>query len=331
MEMLTANNSDEAAAAQLEANRDEIRRIEDSSVPVSRPTELNHPTPANNNDSGPITPLRQHQQASDVPLPSSPFIPFIGLEQITGDDEASVPLSQQTAAINNEKSDHKSRVGLEQITGNDEAPAPPLNFGDFEDSSNLNVAADFVGVHDGDESILPTNQQDSMGNTEPTRDSDMQMSTTPSDAPFENATYNERNNLLNDEESRNEHLLIEAYLVNEDEDILIYDATPELPWWRQRRTRILLLVICILLSSMAALLPIFVRDTPPPTASPTASPTTSMSPSSSPHTSYKVSLSLSWMVLLLLHYEYGCYSRIFLIHYLFNFMPEFPDLLSEQE
>jgi hypothetical protein len=226
-------------------------------------------------------------------LPSSPFI---GLEQITGDDAASVPLSQQIVAINNEKSDHKSRVGLEQITGNDDAPAPPLNLGAFEDSSNLNVTADFVGVHDGDEPILPTNQQDSMDNTEPTRDSDMQMSTTPSDAPFENVTTNERNNLLNDEESRNEHLLVEAYLVNEDEEMTIYDATPELPWWRQRRIKILLLVICIMLSLMAALLAFFLRATPPPTTSSsttspsTTSPTTSLSPSSSPHTSAKVSL-----------------------------------------
>jgi hypothetical protein len=84
---------------------------------------------------------------------------------------------------------------------------------------------------------------------------------------------------------------------------------------------------------MAALLAFFLRATPPPpTASPTTSPTTSMSPSSSPHTSPKVSLVVvSNDVILLLHYGYGGYSRIFLIHYLSNLMPEFPDLLSEQE
>jgi hypothetical protein len=47
---------------------------------------------------------------------------------------------------------------------------------------------------------------------------DMQiMSTTRGDTPFENATTNERNSLLHDEEHHNEHL-IEAYLVNEDDE-----------------------------------------------------------------------------------------------------------------
>jgi hypothetical protein len=461
MEKPTANNSDEAASSIVNENnsniQDEIGRIgKESSVPDSRPTELNNPTPANNNDRGPSTPLHQHQQASDAPLPSSPFI---GLEQITGDDAAPVPLSQQIAAINDdmadcksrtsleqitcddmapvplsqqivaindEKSDHKSRIGLEQITGNDEAPVPLsqqiaaindeksdckstsmqpmiglekitghdaapvpliqqiaafndnmadcksrigleqitcddtapvrpiqqvavisleqitgndsaptqlLYFGDFEDSSDLNAAAVFAGVHDDDEPILPTYHQDSMGNTEPTTDSDMQMSTTRSDSPLENVTTNERNNLttnmqmsttrsdpqfenvttnernnlttdmqimsttrgdtplenattnernslLHDEEHHNEHL-IEAYLVNEDEERTMYDATPELPWWRQRRTKIFIFVICILLSLVAALLT-FLRGAAPP-------PATTLSPSSSPHTSPKVS------------------------------------------
>jgi hypothetical protein len=244
----------------------------------------------------------------------------IGLEQITCDDMASVRPIQQVAV-----------VSLEQVTGNDSAPTQPLYFEGLEKSSNLNVAADFAEVRDGDEPILPTNHQDSMGDTEPT--TDMQMSTTPSDAQYENATTNERNNFLHDEENRTEDLLIEAYLVKEDEEQTIYDATPELPWWRQRRTKILLLVLCIMLLLMAALLAFFLRATPPPpTASPTTSPTTSMSPSSSPHTSPKVSLVVvSNDVILLLHYGYGGYSRIFLIHYLSNLMPEFPDLLSEQE
>jgi hypothetical protein len=311
----------------------EIGIVEDS-APVSSPTELNNP-----NDSGPVTPLCQHQQASSPNTAvaetekevfyenATSSSQIIGLEQITGDDAASVPLIEQVAAASNEKSDYKPKsmhpkIGLEHITGDDAAPVPPiqqvaaicdeksdykqtipprigleqvtgnkgaltqpLNVGDFEDSSNLNAAADFADVHvdDGDEPILPTNHQNSMVNTEPT--TDMQMSTTPSDAQYENATTNESNTLLHDEENRNEHL-VEAYLVSEDEDRTIYDATPELPWWRQRRIKVFILVICILLISlMAALL-----APPPPTTLPTTSPTTSMSPSSSPHTSPKVSL-----------------------------------------
>jgi hypothetical protein len=141
-------------------------------------------------------------------LPSSCFI---GLEQITGDDAAPVPLIEQIAAINDEKSDYKSRVGLEQITGNDATPTQPLNFGDFVDSSSLNVAADFAKVHEDDEPIIPTNHHVLMGNTEPT--TDIQTSTTPSDVPFENTTTN----VLHDEEEQSDHL-IEAYLVVEVEE-----------------------------------------------------------------------------------------------------------------
>jgi hypothetical protein len=272
--LLTANNSDEAAISIInEPNSnigDEIGRIVEDSALVSRPTDLNNPTPTNNNDSGPITLLCQHQQASSPitaaaekekePSNKTASLPpsrIIGLLQITSDDAAPVPLSQQIAAINDEKSDYKSRIGLEQITCDDTAPVGPI------------------------QQTAPTNHQNSVGDTEPTTAS------TRSDAPFENATNNGRNNLLRDEESRNEHGLIEAYLVEEDEEISIYDATPatpELPWWRQRRTKVFILVICILLSLLAALLAFFLGATPPPT--------TSLSPSSSPHTSPKVSLAV---------------------------------------
>jgi surface protein len=248
-------------------------------------------------------------------LPSSCFI---GLEQITGDDAAPVPLIEQIAAINDEKSDYKSRVGLEQITGNDATPTQPLNFGDFVDSSSLNVAADFAKVHEDDEPIIPTNHHVLMGNTEPT--TDIQTSTTPSDVPFENTTTN----VLHDEEEQSDHL-IEAYLVveveeGEDSSVgggidgrgAIYYATPELPWWKQRRfriyTTILISVILILLSLMAALLAVFLAvdpfdvvvgvSTPEPTTSlspssspvSTPEPSTSLYPSSSSNTSPKVSL-----------------------------------------
>ncbi|KAL7504907.1 hypothetical protein ACHAXN_002432 [Cyclotella atomus] len=124
-----------------------------------------------------------------------------------------------------------------------------------------------------------------MGNTEST--TDMQMSTTSSDAP---ATTNTHNNLLHDEEDQNEDL-IEAHLVEEDEENTIYDGTLELPWWRQRRIKILIYVICILLLLMAALLAAFLGNN---TLSSllfslaeisTPAPTKSLFPSSSPHIS----------------------------------------------
>jgi hypothetical protein len=154
------------------------------------------------------------------------------------------------------------------------------------------------------------------------------MSTTQSDTQLDNATTN----VLHDEEEQRDHL-IEAYLVVEDEEhsiydaeeIPIYDATPELPWWRQRRFKILVFVLCIsLISLMAAFLAVFLGVTPfgvDASAVTTPEPTTSLSPSSSPHTSPKVSLIIV---------SNGTSLRFF-IQVLSNLMPEFPGLLSEQE
>lgn len=172
-----------------------------------------------------------------------------------------------------------------------------MNSGDFEHASNPNATEDFAEVHNYDEPLLQTNHQDPMGNTEST--TDMQMSTTSSDAP---ATTNTHNNLLHDEEDQNEDL-IEAHLVEEDEENTIYDGTLELPWWRQRRIKILIYVICILLLLMAALLAAFLGNN---TLSSllfslaeisTPAPTKSLFPSSSPHISPNVSFFIIYTTL----------------------------------
>jgi hypothetical protein len=127
-----------------------------------------------------------------------------------------------------------------------------------------------------DEPLRPTNRGDMMG-TEPTAALIL-----PSSDNF----------------SANAHLL-EAYLVedNEEETIPIYDATPELPWWKQRCFRVIILLMCILISSMAALLGVFLAPASSSisleattSSAPSSAPSTSLFPSLNPHTSPKVSL-----------------------------------------
>jgi hypothetical protein len=213
------------------------------------------------------------------------------LEQITGDDAAPVPFVQQVAI--DEKLAKENLVSSGEVRGGDGVPTP-------------NVAVDFYEVHGADEGLLvsdevfdaddeptlrPTNHQESMRTTDPTAEM-LQSSTTGSDIPSSNTTADV-------------HHLIEAYSVEEDDEIPIYDAIQELPsWWRQRRFKILIPIICILLIVGAALLAVFLGGNPSssissetttsliPSSSPvsTPEPTTSLFPTLSPHTSAKVSL-----------------------------------------
>jgi hypothetical protein len=211
------------------------------------------------------------------------------LEQITGDDAAPVPFVQQVAI--DEKLAKENLVSSGEVRGGDGI-------------SNPNVAVDFDEVHDADEGLLvsdelfdaddeplrPTSRQESMRTTDPT--AEMQSSTTRSDIPSSDTTADV-------------HHLIEAYLVEEDDEIPIYDAIQELPsWWRERRFKILIPIICILLIAGAALLAVFLGGNPSssissetttsliPSSSPVSTPvpTTSLFPTLSPHTSAKVSL-----------------------------------------
>jgi surface protein len=52
--------------------------------------------------------------------------------------------------------------------------------------------------------------------------------------------------------------IVEAYLVEEESDEgsndIVYEATPlepELPWWKQRRTKVFMIIICVLLIALA--------------------------------------------------------------------------------
>ena len=86
---------------------------------------------------------------------------------------------------------------------------------------------------------------------------------------------------------------VEAYLVEdlEEEEVEVYMATPTLPWWKQRRTKILLGVVLVIVSTLAIVLGIelskddstvnmIVNSTNAPTVS--VAPSSSMAPSSSP-------------------------------------------------
>ena len=89
---------------------------------------------------------------------------------------------------------------------------------------------------------------------------------------------------------------VEAYLVD-DGDGEVYDATPlepTLPWWKQRRTKILLGVVIVLVGALTVALGVSLSNNPEPvltfvTPTPTISIATSLSiaPSTSPSSALK--------------------------------------------
>jgi hypothetical protein len=173
-------------------------------------------------------------------------------EQITGDNEEPVPLVQQVvAAISDEKlaaketpmssvpnEVHDADKGLDgadeasdAVLDADDEPLPPTN---HQDTTGTDPTAALT---------LPSSdnaadRRESRENTEPTT----ALTTRSSDIPSGNATANAH--------------LIEAYLV-EEEELPIYDATPELPWWKQNRFKTLISLIFILLLLVAVLLAVF--------------------------------------------------------------------------
>jgi hypothetical protein len=190
-------------------------------------------------------------------------------EQIADDDEEPVPWVHVAAAISDGKLAAKeTAVSSEEVHDADEG---------LLETSDAVLDAD-------DEPLRPTNRIDTRG-TEPTA-----VLTLSS----ENATAADTH-------------MIEAYLV-EDEELPIYDAMPELPWWKQRRFRIMILLVCILILSVAALLAVFLKGNPSSSEddpsssifleatsslSPSSAPSASLFPSLNPHTSPKVSLVVS--------------------------------------
>ena len=81
---------------------------------------------------------------------------------------------------------------------------------------------------------------------------------------------------------------VEAYLVEdlEEEEVEVYMATPTLPWWKQRRTKIFFGVVIVLIGALAVALVVSLSRsndvfvTPPPTIS--IAPSSSLAPSTSP-------------------------------------------------
>jgi hypothetical protein len=182
-------------------------------------------------------------------------------EQIASDDAEPVPFVHHVeAAINDEK-----LVAKETSVSSDEV---------LDADADLQVTSD--GVFDADdEPLRSTDQRESRESTEPT--------TAVAARSSDNATANDH--------------LIEAYLV-EDEQLPVYDATPELPWWKQKRFQTFIFLIGILLLLVAALLAVFLVGDPSSSTSleatttlaPSSAPSTSLFPSFYPHTSPKVSL-----------------------------------------
>jgi hypothetical protein len=205
-------------------------------------------------------------------------------EQITSDDEEPVPLVQQVAAI-----PHKKLLAHVSNTNIAEAVDDVLD--------GANEASD-VALDAGDVPLCTLNRQDTMG-TEPT--AALTLPSSDGATNYESPGGIERTTALtarcSDITSENPTHLIEAYLV-EDDELPVYDATPELPWWKQRRFRIMVLLICILILLVAVLLAVFLGgDTSSSISLETTSslsrssyPVSTPKPTLNPHTSPKVSL-----------------------------------------
>ena len=91
---------------------------------------------------------------------------------------------------------------------------------------------------------------------------------------------------------RNSVPILEAYLVEEGDDTTVYEATPlepELPWWKQRRNKAMLVIFCVLITALAAGLGVPLLSLPAAAADKvTTSHSMSISPSHSPTERYYV-------------------------------------------
>jgi len=174
-----------------------------------------------------------------------------GLEQVDVEeaDTAPVPLVQQIAEKEEANIDidvasedalatrppTQCALELEQIEDDDDAPRP-LVYVEFEDKPKSKIAS-----------------------MEQALDDDVEISVQHSASDDENMVHQ----MTTAAAARNPSVsvpVVEAYLVEEESDEgsndIVYEATPvepELPWWKQRRTKVYMLIICVLLMIALAL------------------------------------------------------------------------------
>jgi hypothetical protein len=138
--------------------------------------------------------------------------------------------------------------------GDDDAPRP-LNYGEFEDESKPKIELCEGSVDEDDGPPLPSITQASSLNSQ---------NEAPDAAPSVDG-----NESAGGAETNPSVSILEAYLVEEEESDdgchdAVYEATPlesELPWWKQRRTMKVVMIIMFLLIVLAIIKDIILYKT----------------------------------------------------------------------
>jgi len=173
-------------------------------------------------------PLIRGLEQVDVEEADTAPVPLI--QQIDQKEEASIDVDMESEDASATNPPTQCTLELEQIEDDDDAAPRPLNYVEFEDEPKSKIASMEQALDD-----VEYNDQ-SLGDNE---DMVCQMITAAARNPSVSVP------------------VVEAYLVEEESDEaahVVYEATalePELPWWKQRRTKVFMMIICVLLIALA--------------------------------------------------------------------------------
>eukprot|EP00984_Skeletonema_dohrnii_P003095 scaffold1036_cov135-Skeletonema_dohrnii-CCMP3373.AAC.5 len=198
--------------------------------------------------------LEEIEDGDDAPRPfnsaefeddeSTPKID-LGTESADEDDGPPLPFSYERESVSD---DAKKKAATPQIelslsNGQNEA-ADASAAGSSADGSNESVGGDPV--------VQQTNEHPSPGDEE----NNLQRLVGPPDTNAASDYEETRQVVPLAAERYPSQPILEAYLVEEEGGRdTVYEATPiepELPWWKQRRTKVFMTIICILMIALAA-------------------------------------------------------------------------------
>jgi hypothetical protein len=156
------------------------------------------------------------------------------VQQIAEKEEVNIDVASEDASASATYPATQYAQELEQIEDEDDDATPrPLVYVEFEDTPKSTIASMEQALDD-----VENNDQHRASDNE--------------DMVRQMITAAARNSLVSVPV-----VVVEAYLVEEDSDEgahddahVVYEATalePELPWWTQRRTKLFMMIICVLL------------------------------------------------------------------------------------
>jgi surface protein len=166
-----------------------------------------------------------------VDVEEADIAPVPLVQQIAQKEEADNDVASEDASASATNPSTQCTLELEQIEDDDNAAPRPLNYVEFEDEPQSKIASMEQALDD-----VENSDQHSASDNE---DMVSQVITAAARNPSVSVT------------------VVEAYLVEEESDEdghVVCEATPvepELPWWKQRRTKVFMMINCVLLIALA--------------------------------------------------------------------------------